>query len=64
MDKFIALLLPVLWLSYCFFHDHQYGWILRSLVGLNVGFSFAYIWKYNDLKNELLKMSRLQNDTD
>lgn len=56
MNKFIATLLPVLWLLYCFFYDYQYGWVLRSLVGFNIGYALAYVWRYHDLKNELLKI--------
>lgn len=55
MNKIITLFLLVLWFSYCFFHDHKYAWILRSLLGLNIGYACAYVWKYHDLKNELLK---------
>lgn len=55
MNKIIAISLVVLWLLYCFFHDYEHGWVLRSLVGLNIGYAFAYVWKYHDLKNELLK---------
>jgi hypothetical protein len=55
MNKIIAVSLPVLWLSYCFFHNYEYGWILRSLVGLNIGYASVYIWKYHDLKSGLLK---------
>lgn len=62
MNKFIAVSLPILWLSYCFFHDHEYGWILRSLVGLNIGYTFAYVWKYHDLKNELFKKLEIEAD--
>jgi hypothetical protein len=54
MNRFITVLLPVLWFSYCFFHDHQYGWIIRFLIGLNIAYVFAYLRKYNELRNEFL----------
>lgn len=56
MNKFIAITLPILWLLFCCFHNHQHEWVIRSLLGANIGYAFAYIWKYNDLKNELLKI--------
>ncbi len=56
MNKFIAISLPVLWLLYCFFYDYEYALVLRSLVGLNTGYAFAYMWKYHELKNELMKI--------
>lgn len=56
MNKFIAISLPLLWLLYCFFHEYEYGGLLRALVGLNIGYAFAYVWQYHDLKNELLKI--------
>jgi hypothetical protein len=54
MNKFIAISLPILWMTYCFSHAHEYEWILRALLGLNMGYVFIYACKYNDLKKELM----------
>lgn len=52
MNKFIAVSLPFLWFFYCFFHDHDYAWVIRTFVGLNMGYACAYTWSYYDLRNE------------
>lgn len=55
MNKFIAISLPVLWVFHCWFLDHEYAWVLRSLVGVHIGYACAYVWKDNGSRDELVK---------
>ncbi len=54
MSKFIAISLPALWITYCIFLDHEYAWVLRSLIGTHIGYACAYVWSYNNAWKELV----------
>ncbi len=32
----------------------EYSWILRSILSGCIGWAWAYVWTYNDLRDELL----------
>jgi hypothetical protein len=54
MNKFLCISITIIWFLYCWFGEYEYGWILRHMVSLHIGYMCAYTWKYNDLRDYLL----------
>jgi hypothetical protein len=48
MNHIIAILLTILYIFYMIFPDREYSWILRLFLSCTVGYSFGYIWCYNN----------------
>ena len=55
MNKILAITLCVLWITYLIFQNHEYAWILRILLGMNIGSCCVYTWKYYDIIDEILE---------
>lgn len=51
MPKITAISLVLLWIFHVFFQDYEYAWILRTLMSVNVGCAYGYLWIYDERTN-------------
>lgn len=54
MNKILAVTLPFCYIVFIWFPEWEYTWVFRALTSCNIGYAVAYLWTYNDLKDELL----------
>lgn len=57
MPKITAIFLGLVFIFYIFFKDYEHGWILGCLLGWAIGNAIAYLWTYNNIKDESFKES-------
>jgi hypothetical protein len=56
MNKLLAVTLPCFWLLFIYLEGWEHLWIVRSILECHIGVAMIYLWKYNDLRDELLKV--------
>ncbi len=64
MNKILAVTLPLFYFIFVCFPEWEYCWVFRSLTSCSMGYAIIYLWKYQDLKNELLnhlKINEIHN---